>query len=144
MPDQPVTYPDPFRLRKELLESLFDGDRLGFMGQAETLSEACDVGINNDSGDDVEGVAQDDISGFASDAIESHQGFDGIGDNPVVKGDYLTATGLNVSGFIAIEADTSEIVFERSGVGLGIVGRGFIGLEEVSSDDVYLSIRALS
>lgn len=50
-----------------------DGGVLG--GEVEAFGETFDVGIDDDAGVETEGVAEDDVGGFAGDAAEGEEFF---------------------------------------------------------------------
>lgn len=143
MENEPVRKERPILLRDELHQDRLDFFRIGLAGEAEPGGEARDVGIDHHADVDAVGVSENDVGGFASDAGELHERVHGCGNFSVVVLDEELAAGADVFGLVAVEADGAEVVFERGGIGVGVVAGGAIILKERGRDFVDLHVGAL-
>jgi hypothetical protein len=124
-------------------EVLFDFDGVGVGGQAETLREAGDVGIDDDADVLGEGVAEDDVGGFAADAAELGEFVHGLGDAAAVFFDDVGRRFADGFGLVAEEAGGLYELFDvfLGGFGEGL-GRGVL-FEEGGGDEVDADVGAL-
>jgi hypothetical protein len=133
----------PVVLGDDFHQVLFDFDGIGVCGEVEALGEASDVGIDDDADILVEGVSQDDIGGFSTDAAEGGEFLHGLGDLAVVFLDDVGGGGADGGGFAAEEAGGLDDFFD---VGLGGFGECFGGrvfFEEDGSNHIDAHIGAL-
>lgn len=143
VPDEPVTEEGPVFAGHLGEEVLFDLFGLGAGGQAETEREARHVGVNDDTFVEVEGIAEDDVGGFASDAVELDEVLHGVGDLAVVTFDEFLAGALDVFGLMTKEAESADVLFELGQAGGGVVGGGTVFVEEERCDQVDLFVVGL-
>lgn len=80
--------------------------------EAESFAEAGDVRVDDNTGRQSEGGAEDDVGRFAADAGEGDQGFDVAGELAVVAFDDGLAGGFNVFSLVAKEARALNDFFE--------------------------------
>ncbi len=80
VPDEPVAEAGPVLARDEAHQVEFDFFRGSVFGEAQAPGEPLDMGVDDDAFGGVEGVAKDDICGFAAYAWEFGEGFEGAGD----------------------------------------------------------------
>ena len=129
MPDEHVADVAPLVLRELGHEPLLDGgDRCVFGGEGEAFAEAVDVGVDDEAGVDVEGVAEDDVGGFSRDAAEGEKLVHGLRDLAFEVLHERGHGGVDGLGFVTKEADGFDVGFDlvgrRSGEGGGR-GEGF-------------------
>jgi hypothetical protein len=107
------------------------------------LGEAADVGIDDDADVLGEGVAEDDVGGFAADAAEGSELVHGLGDAAGVLFDDVGGGFAEGLGFIAEEAGGLDEFFDvfLGGFGEGLGGGVFF--EEGGSDEVDADVGAL-
>lgn len=67
VPDEEVAQEGPAVAGEKRHEFAFDGDRVGLAGEPQAACDTLDVGIDDEAGIDTEGVAEDDVGGFAPD-----------------------------------------------------------------------------
>ena len=84
VPDELVTELGPVGTGHELDQSRLDFHRVGFGGHAQSLREAGHVGVHDDAFLEPECVAQDDVRGLASHAVERDELRQGAGNLPSV------------------------------------------------------------
>ncbi len=142
MKDQAMAELGPFFGGEELHQVVLDFDRIGVLGQAESAAEAADVGIDDHAGD-VEGIAEDDVGGLATDAGELGEGFEGGGHLALMFFHQGLGAGDDVLRLVVIEAGVLDDGFEFSEV--GVCHRCCIGVapEEAGGDLVHRLIGAL-
>ena len=141
--DEPVGKQGPVVLRDEFHEDGLDFFWVGLAGEAEAGGEARDVGVDDDADVLAEGVAEDDVGGFAADAGELDEFVHGLRDVSAMLVDEEPAAGADVFGLGAVEADGAEVVLEGGGIGLGVVARGAVFFEEGGGDFIDLHVGAL-
>ena len=73
----------PFLTFDQCPDGVFHFDGIFFLGPLPPTHEPTEVGVDGDSRN-VEGIAQHDVRGLASDAWEFHQIFELVRDLPVV------------------------------------------------------------
>ena len=74
MPDQPVTDHGPVLLWNQFLKVQFNFFRGRRFGETQPFGKPLDVGVDNDSLVDVEGIAKYDIGGFSANSAEFDEG----------------------------------------------------------------------
>jgi len=144
MPNEPMAEEGPLLARDQEHEVLLDFDGVGVFGEAKALRQSRDVSIDNDAVIEVEGIAEDDIGGFASDAAEAGEFFHGLRHFAVVALDERLAAGLDAFGFVAEETGAFDGFFEIGGGRLGEIGSGAIFFEKLGGDEIDSFIGALS
>ena len=80
VPDEPVAEAGPVLARDEAHQVEFDFFRGSVFGEAEPPGKPLDMGVDDDAFGGVEGVAEDDICGFAAYAGEFGEGIEGAWD----------------------------------------------------------------
>lgn len=80
-------------------------------GEGEAGGESGDVGIDDDALDLVEGVSEDDVGGFSTDASEAYELVHGVGNVSLVLIDEGLGAAFDVAGFTAEEADLFQVGF---------------------------------
>ncbi len=141
--DQQVRNKSPIFLGDEFHEVLFDFDGIGMGGQAQASREAADVGVDHDADVFVEGVAQDDVGGFAAYAAQAGQFLHGLGHIAAEFFQNVLGGLFDGFGFAAEKTGGLDDFFDvslRSG-GQGLDGGIFF--EEDRGDHVDAHIGAL-
>jgi hypothetical protein len=124
-------------------EVLFDFDRVFLSGQAKAPTQAGDVGVDDDTGLDSVGVAEDDVGGFASDAGKIRQGFQIFRDFAIVLLRDGLCGGDEILGFVAEKAGGADEILNVLLLGCGeSLGVGVFA-EEGGSHQVDADIGAL-
>jgi len=85
----------------------FDFVRVGLLGEAETLGEAHDVGVDTD-GLPAERVAEHDVGRFSADAGQADEICEVVRDLPGESRDQLAAAVLDRLRLIAVEIDFAD------------------------------------
>ena len=129
VPDEHVAYVAPLVLRELSHQPLLDGgDGCVFGGEGEAFAEAVDVGVDDEAGVDVEGVAEDDVGGFSRNAAEGEKLVHGLRHLALEVLHERGHGGVDGLGFVAKEADGFDVGFDlvrhRRGEGGGR-GEGF-------------------
>jgi len=130
-------------LRDDLHQVLFDFGGVSVCGEVEALGEAGDVGVDDDADVLVEGISEDDVGGFSTDAAEGGELLHGVRNLAVVFLDDVGGGAADGGGFGAEEAGGLDDFFD---VGLGGFGERFgsgIFFEEDGGDDVNADVSAL-
>ena len=104
MEDDLVREDNPLLFWNDLHEVLFDLLGVGVFGQVEAGGDALDVRIDNDSGSDAIGGAEDDVGGLARSAGDGQHLFDGSGDLTAEFRDDLPGRSDDGFGFVVEEA----------------------------------------
>jgi hypothetical protein len=143
MPDEPMAEQGPEVAVQKLHEILFDACGIVMAGQVQTLSEARDMGIDDDAVLDMKGVAENDIGGLASNAVQVEQGIHGGWHLAIMALDQFAAGGLDMAGFGAEKPETANILFELLNGGLGVIGGRPVFPEKDRGDKIDLFIGAL-
>ena len=107
-----MTPEGPGVARDDFHQILFDFDRVGVLGQSEAFAQAGDVGVDDDTGFDAVGVAEDDIGGFASDAGEVSEGFEISRNFTVMFPHEGLRGGDEILGLVAEETCGADDVFD--------------------------------
>ena len=113
------------------------------MKSADRVKKLRDMSIDDHAMVCVEGVAENDIGGFASHAAELNEGFHCGWDFSGVSLDERAATGLDIFGFIAEEANAPDIFLKLSKRRFGVVFCGPVFFEQIRRDNVDLLVGAL-
>ncbi len=143
MPDEEMTEQGPLGSRQQFDEGEFDFFGGFFTREAESQGEARDMRVHHDAVVKAKGVAEDDVGGFAADAVEGDELLKGLRDFPAVEFEELVAGGLDIAGFVAVEADAFYFRFKNGRVGVGVIGGGAIFLEKGCGDDIDLFVVTL-
>jgi hypothetical protein len=144
MPDEPMAEEGPLLAREQRHEVLLDFDGVGVFGEAEALGQSRDVRIDNDAMIEFEGVAENDVGGFASDAAKAGEFFHRLRHFAAVTLDQGLAAGLDAFGFVAEEAGAFDGCFQVGGGRLGEIGGAAIFFEKLGGDEIDSFIGALS
>ena len=143
VPDEQVAPMGPGVSGDNFHKVTFDFDRVAVLGESEALAEASNVRIDNDPGFDAEGVAENNVGGFASDARQVREGFQVAGNLAVMVLGDGGGRGADVFGFVAKEAGRADEfldVFLRGGGHARCVGKL---LEKRGGDHVDAFVGAL-
>jgi hypothetical protein len=143
VPDEEVTPEGPDVLRDSLDEVLFDFDRVGFLVQSEAFAQPGDVGVDDDTGFDAEGVAENNIGGFASDPGEMGERFQVAGDFTVMVLDQGVGGGDEVFRFVAEETGGADEFFDVFLFGGGEMSGVRVFFEEGEGHHVDAHVGAL-
>jgi hypothetical protein len=128
------TEPDPLLLRDDAHQVLLDLLQFLLDGQAEALADAGDVGIDDDTAGDAEGVGEDDVGRLTGDAGQGGQLLNGARHLAAEVLDEGLAGVLNGPGLVAVEAGRPEVVLQLGERGLGEgAGVGVLG-EQAGGD----------
>lgn len=133
----------PVLLRDQLLQHGLNFRRIRLFGEAKTLGKSRYVRVDNNAFIDVEGIAEDDIRGFASHPVKFSQRFHRRRDFAAMSGDKRGATALDAFRLVAEKTDASDIVFEVSQRRFGVIFGGRILFKQLRSNDIDLFISAL-
>ena len=101
------------------------------------------MSVHDDSHVNAEGVAKNDIRGFAANTTEAGQFVHGARDFTGVVLDDGLAGGFDAFGFVAEEAGGSDFFFEFREGGVGVIGGGAIFLEKERRDHIHTFVGAL-
>ena len=121
----------------------FDLVRIGVICKAESLRQAHDVGVDADRLP-AEGVAEDDVGGFAPDAGERDKVVQVIGHFAAEARDDFAAAVVNRPGLVAVEVDLTDLLFERRKWRAGVVFRRSISFKQRNGnliDEIVASLR---
>ncbi len=112
-------------------EVRFDFVGIGLGGKSQALGEAQDVGVHTD-GRLAEGIAQNDVGGFAADARQGEEVGETVGDLAAELSNEESGGLADGAGFVAVEVDLADVLFLE----LGPIGCGMVFLEELVGDCV--------
>ena len=112
-------------------------------GEAEATRDAPDVGVNDHALVDAEGVAQHHVGGLAAHAGESDEIGHGAGNLSAVILDECASHALQGAGLVAEETYGPDLLLQLRQVGLRVVLRGVVLLEETFRDLVDSDVGAL-
>lgn len=125
MVDQPVAQVNPFLLRKEEHQVLFDFHRIFFGTQPQSVAEPFDVGIDHHSGASTHRRAENAIGRFPPDARQLDQPFHFIGHLALMFGRENAATLADILRFVPIKPGALDHFFQIVKRSFGeILGRG--------------------
>ncbi len=124
-------------------EVLFDFDRVGVLGQSEAFAQAGDVGVDDDTGFNAEGVAENNIGCFASDPGEVGERFQVAGDFTVMVLDQGLGGGDEVFRFVAEETGGADEFFDVFLFGGGEMSGVRVFFEEGGGHHVDAHVGAL-
>ncbi len=112
---------DPALFRDQFHQILFDAFRIGVFGEPEALRDALDVGIDDHSGGDSEGRAENHVGRFAGGARDGEERVDVARDLAAEIGENFAGGADHRFGFVVEEAGGADVPGE-----LGLVRRGEI------------------
>jgi len=143
MPDEPVAKVCPLGPWNELHQVLFDLFGRGLFRQAESRGESLHVGIDDHAFVDVEGIAKDDVGGFATDAGERRERGHVAGNLAVVPRYKCGATGADVFRLGAEKACRADQVLKLLRGQGHVIGGAAADAEEFRSHEVHTLVGAL-
>ena len=135
---------NPFVLRDDLHQVLFDFDGVGIFCEVEAIGQALDVGIDDDSGGDAEDGTEDDVGGFTCGTRDGDQLFYGLRDLAAVLIEDPVGRADQRFGFVVEEDNGLDVFGQDFGANCGEVLEGGIFGEQARRDYVDADIGALS
>ena len=102
-----------------------------------------DVRVHDHTDVDAEGIAQNDIGGFAPDAVEVRQFLHRAGHLAVVPLDQFAATGLDVLRLVTKKARRPDGLLQFGERCVRVIRRRAIFFEQFRRDDIDALVRAL-
>lgn len=141
--DEQMAEKGPVVLRDEFHEVGLDLYRVVLTAEVESEGEAGNVSIDDDADVFAEGIAEDDVGGFASHAAEGGEFFHGIGNAAAVPFDDRLATGFDAFGFVPKKAGGLDGFLEFGRGGAGVVCGGGVFGEERRGDLIDAFVGAL-
>lgn len=143
MKDEPVVRAAEERARDVPGEDLLGLEgSFGVGGEADPFGDAEDVGVDGHGGFVVDD-GEDDVGGFAADALQGLEGFNGVGDAAAVCLFEAAGHGDEVAGFGAGVGDGADVFEDLVFGGGGEVGGGGIAVEEGRGHEVDPFVGAL-
>ncbi len=129
---------------EDLDQVFFDVYGIDLPGEVETLGDAGDVGVDDNSTGDVEAGAEDDIGGFAGSPGYGEEVFDVGGDFAFEDSDDALGSTDDVFGFVVVKAGGVDVFAHLLGRGGGEVFDGGVFGEEGGGDFVDALVSTLS
>lgn len=142
MSDEKVAGGDPVAARQQLRKLGLDAVRISGGRPAEALRQAADVGID-DHRRNLEGGAEDDVGGLASDAGEGDQLAKGGWDLAVVVLHQPLRTADEVAGLGMVKAGGTDQFFDLAELRLTEVGGIGVAGKEAGGDEIDAPIGTL-
>jgi hypothetical protein len=142
MQDEPVAEGRPFRLGKQVHQDKLDLDRVSVSSEAEAARQPRDVSINRDPGC-VEGVAENDICGFAANSGQADEVGESGGNLAAETLDDRRAAGTDVVRLVAVESGGLDELLKFFRTGFGKIAGGPVAREERWRNQVDPSIGTL-
>ncbi|PQM49443.1 hypothetical protein C1Y40_00335 [Mycobacterium talmoniae] len=140
--DHPVAEQRPLVTFDEFADGVFDLDRVLLGGPPPAPHQPPEVGVDGDAGD-IEGIAEDDVGGFAAHPGQGDQLGHGGRHLPVEPFHQSLPEADQRGCLVTEETGGADEVFELGAVGLGVVQRGPIAGEQRRGGQVDALIGAL-
>ena len=140
--DHPVAEVGPFAALDELGDRELDLHRILFGGPLPAPDQPAEMGVNGDAGN-VEGISQDDVGGLSADAGQRDEFIQRRGHLAVEPFHQFLAQPHQRVRLVPVEPGGADDLFELCAVGLRVVQRGAVLLEQCGGGEVHALVGAL-
>ena len=143
MPDEQVGEINPVFARHDFYQSLLDLFGRCLAGEPQPTGKARDVCIHDDTFGLAVSDSENDIGGFAADAVKQDQFVKGVGDFPAVFLDQALAAVADGAGLVAEEAGAANHGLEFGGGCGSEIGSLAVTLKQRRGDEINSLVGAL-